>query len=374
VREAGESPRQEGPATSQPSDGGGSGARIAVSAHPLNAETRLPLLQEVPTPADAFFVRCNFDVPVIDAASWSVRVDGLVREERAWTMAELRALPWREVLATVECAGNGRRLMQPTPEGTPWELGAVSTGVFGGASLRDVLEAGGIDASAVEVVCEGADAGRVGDDAHVVQFVRSLPLPTALHPDTLLAWTLNGEALAPEHGYPLRLFVPDWYGVASVKWLRRLTLVREPFSGPFQTERYVYRGHPEYAPDEPVREMHVRALITTPVAGHIDVMTGGVVRGVAWSGFGAVRSVELSDDGGASWSAAELTAPASPYAVTRWSAEWRPTRGPGEYELMVRATDASGRTQPLEPVWNELGYANNVVHRVQVRVSDSADL
>jgi sulfite oxidase len=349
--------------------------RINVTERPLNAETPLAALGSLPTPGDAFFVRCNFDVPVIAAREWTLKVDGLVRAPRTLSLDEVMDLPQREIAATVECAGNGRRLMRPVPDGTPWALGAVSSGVFTGTSLAHVLELCGIDQSAVEVVCEGADAGRVDDDERIVRFVRSLPLEKALHPDTLLAWHLNGEPLAPEHGYPLRVFVPGWYGVASVKWVRRLTLVREPFVGHFQTERDVYRGHPEYAPDSPVTQMHVRSLITQPAAG--DVVTpdhSGVVNvcGAAWSGFGSVVSVELSHDEGVTWHRADVTPPSSPYAAVRWQYAWRPLAGSGPYVLMARATDSSGRVQPLEPVWNELGYANNVVQRVMVNVGSPA--
>lgn len=347
---------------------------VPVTESPPNAETPLERLAPVDsahalTPADSFFVRCNFDVPVLDGDSWAVRVEGAVSTPATLALADLRALPYHEVTATVECAGNGRRLMRPAPGGTPWELGAVSTGVFGGTRLGGVLEACGVAGDAVEVVCEGADAGPVEDGA-VVRFARSLPRVKALHPDTLLAWSLNGEPLAPEHGFPLRVFVPGWYGVASVKWLQRLVAVREPFTGHFQTDRYVYRGHPAYAPDAPVQEMQVRALVTSHRDGvAVRLQNGRIgVSGVAWSGFGPVTAVELSDDEGATWSPADLTPAASAWAACRWSWEWRPRRGPGMYTLMARARDASGRKQPLGPVWNELGYGNNVVHRVRLMV------
>lgn len=349
-------------------------ALVVVTERPPNAETPLERLAPVDspgalTPADSFFVRCNFDVPVLDAADWTCVVDGGVSAPATLSMTELQSLPYREVTTTVECAGNGRRLMRPAPGGTPWELGAVSTGVFGGTPLGGVLEACGLDARAVEVVCEGADAGTVEDSTDVVRFARSLPRDKALHPDTLLAWTLNGEPLAPEHGYPLRVLVPGWYGVASVKWLQRLTAVREPFRGHFQTDRYVYRGHPAYAPDAPVREMQVRALVTSHRDGGKARLDGAglTVRGVAWSGFGAVTAVELSDNEGATWHPAQLEPATSPWSACRWSWEWRP-RGPGMHSLLARAQDASGRKQPLGPVWNELGYGNNVVHRVRLMV------
>jgi sulfite oxidase len=338
---------------------------LTVTDRPFNAEAPLPALEAAVTPAALFYVRCNFDIPAIDASAWRLSVEGRVREPSSFTLAELQAMPWREVHATVECAGNGRSLMAPQPPGTAWGLGAVSTGVFGGTPLRHVLEACGLG-EAVEIVFEGADRGPVTGDA-AVHFVRSLPRAAALHPDTLLAWTLNDQPLEPAHGFPLRLFIPGWYGMASVKWLTRIVAVSEPLRAHFQTERYVYRGHPEYAAGTPVTFMHVRSLITRPVSGAVLRGAPVPVRGIAWSGFGAVRRVEVSSDGGRSWEPARLLTPTSPWAAVPWEYEWPPA-GPGEYRLMARAEDATGRIQPLDPVWNELGYANNAAHRVAVRV------
>lgn len=344
------------------------GELVVVSERPLNAETPLAALDGGVTPAASFFVRCNFDVPDLDAATWRLDVGGLVDAPRSFALHELQALPHRQVLATLECAGNGRRLMQPVPAGTAWSLGAVSTGVFGGTSLRDVLELCGIRTDAVEIVCEGADSGAV-DDGRVVPFVRSLPLQKAMQPDTLLAWSLNGAPLPPEHGYPLRVLVPGWYGVASVKWLTRLEAVARPFSGHFQTDRYVYRGHPARAQDAPVTQMEVRALLTraTPAAdGAVDLA------GIAWSGAAAIARVQVSDDDGVTWHDALLEQPSSQYAACSWRLRW-PAAGDvsgaadaGGRVFCVRATDRAGNAQPLDPVWNELGYGNNVVQRVRV--------
>jgi DMSO/TMAO reductase YedYZ molybdopterin-dependent catalytic subunit len=338
---------------------------LTVTDRPFNAETPLPALEAAVTPAALFYVRCNFDIPALDTSAWRLSVEGRVREPASFTLAELRAMPWHEVHATMECAGNGRSLMAPQPPGTPWGLGAVSSGVFGGTPLRHVLEACGVG-DAVEIVFEGADRGtlRSGGIAH---FVRSLPLAAALDPDTLLTWTLNDQPLEPAHGFPLRLFIPRWYGIASVKWLTRIVAVSEPLRAHFQTERYIYRGHPEYAAGAPVTFMHVRSLITRPVGGGVLRGAPVPVHGIAWSGFGAIRRVEVSCDDGRSWEPARLSPPASPWSAVSWEHEWVPA-GPGEHRLMARAEDATGRIQPLDPVWNELGYGNNAVHRVAVRV------
>lgn len=350
---------------------------VVVSQRPFNAETPLGSLLAEHTPhgpvtaAPLFFVRCNFDVPRIDASTWRLRIEGEVRHAATLSLADLLSMPHRHVLATLECAGNGRLLMNPVPRGTAWNVGAVSAGVFEGVPLRDVLARCGVLPDTVEVMCEGADSGTLDGGADVVPFTRSLPLDKALHPDTLLAWSLNGAPLAPEHGHPVRLLVPGWYGVASVKWLRRLVAVAVPFSGPFQTERYVYRGQPGIADETPVTSMQVRALVTRPADGTVVPWREGEpvrLEGAAWSGSAPVSQVRISDDGGATWHDAILDPPAAPWGPAPWHLDWTPARGHGPYELLARATDTSGAAQPLEPVWNELGYANNVVHRVQVRV------
>jgi sulfite oxidase len=339
---------------------------LTVTERPFNAETPLRALDERPTPTHLFFVRCNFDIPALDSATWRLRVEGSVQRPLSLSLADLQALPHHEVAATLECAGNGRLHIRPVPVGTAWDLGAVSTGVFRGVSLATVLDACGAAPDCVEVVAEGADSGAVDGD-RTVSFVRSLPLEKALHPDTLLAWELNGEPLPPEHGAPVRVLVPGWYGVASVKWVQRLILVTEPFTGHFQSERYVYREHPGYPADAPVTEMHVRSLIASPAAG-TQVTGPCTVRGVAWSGHGPVTGVQVSDDGGMTWHAARLAAPLSDYSAWGWEYDWTPSRGAGDYVLTARATDATGAVQPLESVWNELGYANNMVQRITVSV------
>ncbi|HEX2167791.1 MAG TPA: sulfite oxidase, partial [Longimicrobiales bacterium] len=270
-----------------------------VETDPFNAETPLHVLAEPVTPLESFFVRSNFDVPQIDAGEWRLAVEGLVGTPVTVGLRELQALGETTVTAVMECAGNGRKLMSPVPGGTAWELGAVSTGTFRGVPLARLLEMCDVDPRAVEIVFRGADSGDV-EGGRVVHFERSLTVADARDPSILLVWAMNGEPLRPEHGHPVRLFVPGRYGVASVKWLERITAVDTPFTGHFQAERYVYRGHPGHAAEEPVTRMHVRAIIASPGAG--DIVHGRVVvRGLAWSGYGVVTAVAFSVDGGATW-------------------------------------------------------------------------
>lgn len=320
------------------------------------------------TPTDAFYVRNHFDVPELEAASWRLRVEGAVARPRTLSLEALRAFPRREVTLTLECAGNGRRTMTPTPPGTPWSFGAASTGTFTGVPLADVLDAAGVDPAAREIAFYGADEGEVAPGRRE-PFGRSLPVADAREPDVILAWSLNGAPIPAEHGHPVRLVVPGWYAMASVKWLVRIEARREPFGGYYQRDRYVYVGE-EGTPDgTPVTRMRPRAVIGRPEDG-VRLRPGPTeIAGTAWSGRAGIRRVEVSADGGASWREAELGEPLSPHAAAPWRLPWTPAR-PGRYEILARATDERGDIQPLRSRWNRYGYGNNVVQRIEVEVQE----
>jgi sulfite oxidase len=342
-------------------------ATLAPAAPPLNLEAPLGALAEPVTPTDNFYQRTNFLIPEIDGGAWSLSIGGSVRQPLTLSLDDLRALPARTVTMTMECAGNGRARLRPLPPGQPWDMGAVSTGTFTGVPLRDVLERAGVGAAAVEVMFVGADAGEVDPD-RTIRFERSLPLERGMHPDVLLAWEMNGEPLRPPHGYPLRLVVPGWYGVASVKWLTEIRLIDAPLDAHFQTERYVYVGEAGLPDGTPVTAMRVRALILHPAEDEpLSAGAATAVRGTAWSGQASITRVEVSVDGGATWRDARLGTAASPYAAVPWSLEWTPTDA-GRYLLIARASDAAANVQPLEQVWNELGYGNNAAQRLKVEV------
>lgn len=337
-----------------------------LEERPLNAEIPLEELAE-PGQGTLHYVRNHFDVPELDPAAWRLAVDGAVERPLSLDLDEVTGLPSRTLTVTLECAGNGRVFMSPTPEGTPWGHGAVSTAEFTGTPLRAVLERASLDTAAEEILFVGADRGEPEGEEGPVPFARSLPRATAVGSDVLLAWAMDGEPLPPVHGRPLRLVVPGWYAMASVKWLVRISALTEPFRGPFQARDYVYRGE-EGTPDgTPVTTARVRALVGTPKEGEEVGRGGCTVRGAAWSGHGDVVRVEVSDDGGRTWHEAELGEPSSPHAAVSWRYQWRPSRE-GAHELLARATDSAGHTQPLEPRWNEGGYGNNSVQRVRVRV------
>lgn len=348
---------------------------VLVEERPFNAEAPLAALAEPLTPTRLFYVRNHFDVPHIDVNSWRLTIGGAVGAPLAYSLNDLQRLAERTVIVTLECAGNGRTAMTPTPSGTPWGLGAVSSARFTGTPLHLLLDQAQLQAAAGELLFTGADQGEV-EPGRRVPFARSLPLAVARQPDTLLAWAMNGEPLLPEHGFPLRLIVPRWYGVASVKWLLDVSLLAAPFKGYFQGERYIFvgeRGTPlSAATGTPVTAMRVRAVIAQPADGARLGLGPVELQGIAWSGVAPISRVDVSVDDGQSWTAAELGTPLSPYAAAPWRFLWLPPMA-GAHTLMARATDEAGNTQPLEPLWNAHGYGNNGVRPVHVTVGHDAD-
>jgi DMSO/TMAO reductase YedYZ molybdopterin-dependent catalytic subunit len=321
---------------------------VIVRPEPLCAESPLRLGEGILTPVAQFYVRNNFPIP---AAPSELTINGAVANPLSFTPEQIRRLPRRRLTATLECAGNGRAFMRPQVEGEPWRLGAVSTAEWEGVSLSNVLASARVASDAIEFVFHSADG-----------FARSLSIPQSMHRDTLVVDTMNGEPLMPDHGAPLRLLVAGWYGMASVKWLARIEAVREPFRGHFQVERYVIGA-------EPVRSMRPRALILEPADGAVLALANQKIRGVAWTGLGQIRTVQFSEDGGEVWREARLLGAHRPYTWRRWEIDWQP-RQAGPAELLARAADSNGDIQPLEPVHNELGYANNGAVPTRVRISD----
>jgi DMSO/TMAO reductase YedYZ molybdopterin-dependent catalytic subunit len=274
---------------------------------PLNCESPVAALTDCAAmPSERFYKRNHFPIPQMDTATFRLTVKGLVERPLILAMSDLAALESRGLVATLECAGNGRTLFQPAIEGERWDLGAVSTAMWGGVSLRQVLDRAGVWAGAREVVFRGADGGPLEGLRAPIRFERSLPLEVARDPDVLLVHKMNGEPLTPAHGFPLRLVVPGWYAVASVKWLTEIELVDHAFEAFYQTDRYWYewrRGGRWVR--EPVTRMRVRSLITEPCAD-AEVARGALtVRGVAWSGEAPLARVEVSAGGGP-WQEAQL--------------------------------------------------------------------
>jgi DMSO/TMAO reductase YedYZ molybdopterin-dependent catalytic subunit len=341
---------------------------IFLSRQPLNAESPLAQQVGVITPNALFYHRNRFTDPRLDLATWRLRVEGLVERPLELRYDDLRALPSRTLTVTLECAGNGRTSFEPPAEGEPWQYGAVSTAEWTGVPLAAVLGLARVTDRALEILAESADRGTVDSSGRVVPFARSLDLTTAHHPDTLLAYAMNGEPLPSAHGFPLRLVVPGWYGMTAVKWLSRLEAIAEPFVGFFQTERYIFEGQQGAAGSvTPVTTVRPRSLIVEPAAGTTVPRARSCIRGLAWSGASALARVEVSVDGGASWQEASFTSPPERYAWRRWELTWQPAAA-GLVQLKSRAHDEAGNTQPEQAEWNRLGYANNAIQSVEVRV------
>ena len=330
----------------------------------------LEVLRDDVTPIGLHYLLIHYDIPHVDAGAWRLTVDGLVAHELSLGLDDVRALPAHEVVSTMECAGNGRARLTPRPVSQPWLLEAVGTGRWRGVRLRDVLESARVDERAVEVLFTGLDRGVENGEEQLFQ--RSLARDDALQPDVLLAYELNGVPLPPQHGFPLRLLVPGWYGMTNVKWLSRITLLDAPFTGYQQLRGYRLRQSDEEDGD-PLTRIFPRALMVPP--GIPDFMTRErtvragptTIDGRAWSGHAAVATVELSTDDGASWREARLEPDElGRWAWRRWRFEWGAQ--PGRHVLACRAADAAGNVQPVDPRWNVGGYANNQVQRVVVTV------
>jgi sulfane dehydrogenase subunit SoxC len=341
--------------------------RLAARNHALPLEA----LRHPITPAGLHYLLIHYDIPDVDPATFRLEIGGAVERPVSLALDELRN---RERVAepiTFECAGNGRALLEPRPLSQPWLTEAVGTAEWAGAALKPLLDEAGPSPGAVEVLFTALDRGIEGG---VPQwYERSLPMADALR--GLLAYEMNGGPLPPQHGFPLRLVVPGWYGMTNVKWLTRITVLEEPFTG-FQNAV----GYRMYGADgvagEPVTRMAPRSLMVPP--GVPDFFTrerhlepGPVtLTGRAWSGHGPIERVEVSTDGGASFAAAALDEPLGPHAWRGWRFDWDAPSG--EHVLSSRATDTAGNTQPLEVPWNLKGYSNNAVERIRVVVSEDS--
>lgn len=342
--------------------------RKIITAAPENSETPLADVQSWVTPNRLFFIRNHFEIPSMDGELWRLQIDGCVPRSIELDWEQLEALPKRSVFATMECAGNGRSFLRHPVDGVQWGAGAIGHAEWTGVPLKVVLQKVGLHAEALEVVGHGADSGREKDHPEPLSFVRSLPLEKALHPDTLLATRMNGELLEPSHGAPVRLLVPGWCGVASVKWLTRLEVVNMPFRGYYQTVKYT-RQHQtgRGVQTEMLGPMPVKSEILRPRAGEVLGIGTNRVFGLAWAGEQEVAAVELSLDGGRGWHPTDLIGVRAPYSWCLWEYLWE-VAAPGEYTLLSRAISSNGDVQPMrhDPLCG--GYLIRFSRPISVRV------
>ena len=350
-----------------------------LNDRPLNAETPAHLLDDDVTPTALHFVRNNGIPPErTDPDGWTLTVDGEVGRPLVFSVGELRKrfeVVSRKLL--IECGGNGRSAFDPPVSGNQWTLGAVGNAEWTGVRMSDVLKAAELRPSAVYTGHFGRD-NHLSGNPEAQPFSRGIPIRKAMDPGTLIAFAMNGGAIHPSNGAPLRIVVPGWTGSCSQKWLTRIW-VRDQVHDSAKMKGMSYRV-PRYpvAPGEEVpkdafriiEEMPVKSLITNPRTGMVlPVGTSAVaVRGHAWAGDHEVRAVSVSVDFGSNWLAAELSPPPNRHSWQRWRASV-PLPSPGYYEIWARATDSQGRTQPFAIAWNPKGYLNNAMHRVSLRVA-----
>ncbi|MFF3482727.1 sulfite oxidase [Streptomyces sp. NPDC002701] len=346
------------------------------TARGTNAETRFEALAGTGhhTPTDRFFVRNHTSTPVLDADAWTLTVwgDGLAKGRTSeFTLDDLKRLPATTRSAFVECAGNGRSFFTTqqgqTVSGTAWTLGAIGVARWRGVRLGEVLRRAGLTRDAVDVLPRGLDADYLlADGTNLGRVRRPLPLSKALD-DVLLAYEMNGEPLPADHGRPVRVLVPSWIGIASIKWVGDIQVSAQPLYSPWNTDFYRLFGtaHPEGG-SAPLTRQTLKSAFELPWNASLESGAEHRLTGRSWSGAGGIARVEVSTDGGATWRHARLHDAPRRADWVRWSADWRPA-APGAYTLLARATDTTGRTQPQTTVHNTQGYLFDAVVRHPVQ-------
>jgi DMSO/TMAO reductase YedYZ molybdopterin-dependent catalytic subunit len=346
---------------------------IIRQKEPTNLETPLDQVDSYLTPTELFYIRSHFPVPRLELGSYHLRIDGAVRNPLSLTYRQLRQLPSETRAATLECAGNSRVFLTPQVAGAQWELGAVGNAEWTGVPLGVLLECAGLEEDACEIVLEGADRGTPKEEPvppDPISYARSLPRAKALQREVLIAYQMNGRALPPHHGYPVRAIVPGHYGMASVKWLTHIQAVREPFRGYWQTSDY---GYWDDLDGKPVRralgEMKLKSEIARPRVYETLVPNQRyTIFGAAWAGETEATRISVSTDGGQTWSEAEFLDPVQRYAWRRWKFEWLTPTKSGRYTLLSRAKGADGSIQPDKHDQNYGTYVINYPLPIEVFV------
>ena len=340
------------------------GEELALAGR--NRGMPLEALRHDVTPSGLHYLLIHFDIPP-QPADWKLRFTGFFDRPLALELAEIQALPSLTLRVTMECAGNGRGQLSPRYPSVPWLEEGVSTAEWTGVPLARLLERAGLQSAAQDIVFHGADRGFDRGVEH--EFARSLTPNLARGEEVLLAYAMNGEPLPPQHGAPLRLIVPRWYGMASIKWLRAVEAIDRPFDGLQQASGYHFRTAAG-GKGEPCTLMRVNSLMLPPGIPDFytrkrTVAAGRVcITGRAWSGRGRIDRVEFGVDG--AWHDAVVQTQSHEQAWQRWEATW--DAEPGEHELQCRATDSTGQRQPIDPPWDLSGFGNNGVQRLGVTV------
>ncbi len=348
---------------------------ILLTSRPPQLETPLSYFREMITPNEALFVRWHISgVPTsIDLSEWRLKVGGNTEKELELSMADLKKFEKVTFTAVIQCSGNGRSLFAPPVAGGEWGDGAMGNVTWTGARLRDILNSAGLKAGTVDVSFNGLDKPPLPT---VPDLVKSLPADKAMEEDLIVAYEMNGKPLTMLNGFPARLIVPGWYATYWVKSLSDITVLSKPFEGFWVKTAYRIPETdcgcipPGTTPKKtvPINRMTTRSLIIDPSGSSGLTLNKPVaIMGVAFSGGRGVQDVLVSVDGGKRWEEARLGADKGKYSWRQFFYEWRPTK-PGRYDLMARATDTIGESQPFEGLWNPAGYLWNKVEKTEVVV------
>lgn len=343
---------------------------LRMTERPLNYESVRSTFTSRITPVDRFYLRNHFDIPDVDVKVWRLAVHGVVEKPLSLSLADLERMPQTTIEAVLQCAGNGRALFTPHVPGVQWRYGAMGNAEWTGVRFKDVLALTRPKEAAAFVQLQGAEKPVMNTTP---QFIRAVPIAKAIHPDTLIALKMNGRPLAQNRGRPARIVVPGWVGD---DWVRALVDVEIRADEPkafYYDPAYRFPLTPG-APGAAIPADQMKPMTTTNVKAIVgslsdgDVLRPGVqhLAGVAFSGEAGIDKVELSFDGGKSWTAATLDTARSPYGFRAFKHDWKAEAG--SFEVACRATDGKGVAQPETPVWNPGGYLYNAIDRVRVEV------
>jgi DMSO/TMAO reductase YedYZ molybdopterin-dependent catalytic subunit len=345
---------------------------IVRSTRPEDLEMPLEGFLDDITPLERLFVRSHHYTPKVDLGTWKLKIGGRVSKPVELTFEQIQKMPKVEVVAVMECAGNGRSFFEPSMAGLQWEHGAVGNVKWGGVRLADVLKLAGVDEKAVEVIFDGADTP-VGTQS---DFQRGIPLNRAMSPEVMLAYEANGQPLPTSHGFPLRVVVPGWASDSWTKWLVGIQVLDKPFEGFYMKTAYRHPGKaakPGTAVDPaqmvPVTRLKPKSVLTFPTHNaQVEVGKPINITGVVWSGGGAPVTVgQISVDGGATWENVRPSTYNGPFAWRSVLLTYTPPEE-GYYRILIRAGDNTGEIQPNIQSWNPSGYGWNACHWIGVDV------
>jgi len=338
---------------------------------PNNLEMPFDQLGDFITPSELFYIRSHFPAPELDVGSYRLSIRGAVHRELSLSYAEIRSMPSRSCVATLECAGNGRVFLVPPAPGAQWELGAVGNAEWTGVPLSVLLDRAGLVDEACELVLEGADRGVPKEEPKppgTISYARSITRKRAMEPDVLIAYAMNGQDLTLDHGHPLRAIVPGHYGMASVKWLTNVAATTQPFQGYWQTSDYGYWDDSSgITVRRPLAEMKLKAQIARPrVYETLEPGRCYTIFGAAWAGGTDVAEIWVSLDGGSSWSQGHFLDPINRNVWRRWKYDWITPTQPGRYTLLARA---KGGDQSVQPDGHNANFGSYVIdHPLPIEV------